>query len=158
MTVVAVKLAAVNIVKKAIVKMALLLLLSMGIVMATENDKTLALCSESPNCVSSQAPDDAHFVAPFKIVVPVKNAWETLQSLLKNQSRTKLINITENQLNAEVTSLVFRFVDDVQVILNAEEKLIHIRSASRTGYSDLGVNRKRVESFRTQLQQAGIIE
>lgn len=65
---------------------------------------------------------------------------------------------TEDTLHAEATSLVFRFVDDVDAILNAETGLIHIRSASRVGYSDLGVNRRRMEKLRLALQKAGVIE
>lgn len=158
MKAVAVTVVVANIRIRAILKVALFYLLSTGIVMATENNKTLALCPESPNCVSTQAQDEAHFIAPFKVIVSMEKAWERLQTLLNHQPRTKIIEVTENQLQVEVTSLVFRFVDDVQIILDADKKLLHIRSASRTGHSDFGVNRKRVESLKTQLQHAKIIE
>lgn len=118
----------------------------------------LALCPDSPNCVSSQASDSDHYIEPFKIKGEEKEAWAVFQKVLSGQKRTVITETSSQSLHAEVTSLVFRFVDDVQAILDADAGLIHIRSASRVGYSDLGVNRKRVESLRQQLQQAGVVE
>ena len=65
---------------------------------------------------------------------------------------------THDSLHAEATSLIFRFVDDVNVILDKQSGFIHIRSASRMGHSDFGVNRKRLETLRKQLKTAGVIE
>ncbi|MGZ8159843.1 MAG: DUF1499 domain-containing protein [Methylobacter sp.] len=123
---------------------------------AAENK--LAACPNSPNCVSSQAADEGHFIAPFKITGNVEDAWAALKKALISQSRTVITNETGGRLHAEATSLVFRFVDDIDAILDADAGLIHIRSASRTGYGDFGVNRKRVETLRSQLQQAHSIE
>jgi len=121
-------------------------------------EKQLPACPSSPNCVSSQATDTDHFIAPFKITGNVGEAWIALKKALTNQSRTVITSETGDTLHAEATSLVFRFVDDIDVILDAEAKLIQIRSASRTGYGDFGVNRKRVEKLRSQLQQEHVIE
>jgi uncharacterized protein (DUF1499 family) len=121
-------------------------------------EKKLASCPSSPNCVSSLATDSDHFIAPFKITGNVEQAWAALKNALIGQSRTVITSETGDTLHAEATSLVFRFVDDIDAILDAEAKLIHIRSASRTGYGDFGVNRKRVEMLRSQLQQARVIE
>ena len=121
--------------------------------------KKLPLCSNSPNCVSSQAAsDDSHFIAPFKILADTEKVWAQLKQLLLNQPRTVITQETADTLDAEATSLIFRFVDDVKIILDAENKRIHIRSASRVGYGDFGVNRKRIEDLRTQLQQDKLIE
>lgn len=122
--------------------------------------KKLPLCPDSPNCVSSQAPenDKEHYIEPFKIIVPLDEAWTALKNSLSKLPRTLISKEADAELEAQVTSLVFRFVDDVHIVLDKEAKLIHIRSASRSGYSDLGVNRKRVENLRRQLQQIGIIE
>jgi uncharacterized protein (DUF1499 family) len=65
---------------------------------------------------------------------------------------------TDDTLHAEATSLVFRFVDDINVIIDSQKKLINIRSASRTGHSDFGVNRKRIETLRLILQKANVIQ
>lgn len=122
------------------------------------SEKKLPACPTSPNCVSSQATDEGHFIAPFKITGNVDEAWAALKTALISQSRTVITNETGDTLHAQATSLVFRFVDDIDAILDADAKLIHIRSASRTGYGDFGVNRKRVEMLRSQLQQAHVIE
>jgi uncharacterized protein (DUF1499 family) len=124
----------------------------------SESEKKLPLCPKSPNCVSSQAADKDHFIAPFKISGKTEDAWAALKKALIGQSRTLITHQTENTLHAQATSLVFRFVDDIDVILDINAKLIHVRSASRTGYSDFGVNRKRIEALRSQLQQAHVIE
>ncbi|WP_432745435.1 DUF1499 domain-containing protein [Methylobacter sp. G7] len=121
-------------------------------------EKQLPPCPSSPNCVSSQAADVDHFIAPFKITGNVEDAWTALKKALLNQSRTVITNETGDMLHAQATSLVFRFVDDIDAILDTEARLIHIRSASRTGHGDFGVNRKRVEMLRAQLQQAQVIE
>jgi len=120
--------------------------------------KQLPPCPSSPNCVSSQATDADHAIAPFKIVGNVEEAWTALKKALISQSRTVITDETGNTLHAQATSLVFRFVDDIDAILDTDARLIHIRSASRTGYGDFGVNRKRVEMLRSQLQQAHVIE
>ncbi|MGR8953040.1 MAG: DUF1499 domain-containing protein [Gammaproteobacteria bacterium] len=118
----------------------------------------LPLCPNSPNCVSSQATDADHFIAPFKIKGTPENAFAALKTALLRQSRTVITEATDTSLHAEATSLIFRFVDDVDALLDADAGVIHIRSASRVGYSDLGVNRRRVEALRAALQQAGVIE
>lgn len=122
--------------------------------------KNLPPCPQSPNCVSSQAQatDKTHFIAPFKIVGAVDSASTALKNALLSQNRTVITQETDNTLHAEATSLIFRFVDDVDVILDSEARLFHIRSASRVGYGDFGVNRKRVEDLRAKLQAAGVIE
>jgi uncharacterized protein (DUF1499 family) len=121
-------------------------------------DKKLPLCPHSPNCVSSQAADSGHFIAPFKIAGDPETAWAALKQALRGQSRTVITAESADALHAEATSLIFRFVDNIDAILDREARLIHIRSASRVGYSDLGVNRKRVEALRLEMRKAGVIE
>jgi uncharacterized protein (DUF1499 family) len=125
---------------------------------AAETSLKLAPCPNTPNCVSSQASDSDHYIAPFKIKGKAEDAWTALKQTLAGQKRTVIVEANNGSLHAEATSLVFRFVDDIHAILDADAKLIHIRSASRIGYSDLGVNRKRIEALRQQLQQAGVLE
>ena len=121
-------------------------------------EQTLPPCPSSPNCVSSLATDQAHFIAPFKIVGAINATSAALKNALLSQPRTVITQETENTLHAEATSLIFRFVDDVDVLLDSEARLLHIRSASRIGYGDFGVNRKRVENLRSRLKAAGVIE
>lgn len=112
------------------------------------NNRTLKDCPDSPNCVSSLSVDSAHAIEPIRIQGEVDAAWKKLIELMNAEKRTNIVEQTDRYLHAEVTSLIFRFVDDVEFLLLPEERLIHVRSASRTGYSDFGVNRKRVERLR----------
>ena len=121
-------------------------------------EKKLPPCRDSPNCVSSQAEDAKHFIEPFKISDNREEAWKALKKAINGQSRMVITHESEDTLHAEATSLVFGFVDDINVILDPDTNLIHIRSASRTGHSDFGVNRKRIEALRLQLQKAHVID
>jgi uncharacterized protein (DUF1499 family) len=122
-------------------------------------DIRLPPCPESPNCVCSQTePESDHFIEPFDIKGSSNKAWEALKKILKKQKRTSITKESEGSIDAEVKSMMFRFVDDIQFRLDIQAGVIHIRSASRTGYSDLGVNRKRVEEIRKQLRVMGAIE
>ena len=120
-------------------------------------EKNLPICRDTPNCVSSQAQDDKHFIEPFKINGNPDIAWTALKAAINNQSRMVITHETAATLHAEATSLMFKFVDDIDVILDAKNKLIHIRSASRVGHSDFGVNRKRIEALRVQLQKEQLV-
>ena len=122
------------------------------------SEKKLPPCRDSPNCVSSQAVDAKHFIEPFKISGSPKEAWQALKKAIDNHSRMVITHETADTLHAEATSLVFQFVDDINAILDTDTNLIHIRSASRTGHSDFGVNRKRIEALRLELQKAHVID
>ena len=125
----------------------------------SESEKKLPPCRNSPNCVSSQAEDNKHFIEPFEVIsASPQEAWKALKEAINNQSRMAITHETSDTLHAEATSLVFGFVDDINVILDVDTNLIHIRSASRTGHSDFGVNRKRIEALRLQLQKAHVID
>jgi len=122
------------------------------------SEKKLPPCRDSPNCVSSQAEDVKHYIEPFKITGNPEEAWKALKKTLNSQSRMVITHETDDTIHAEATSLVFGFVDDINVILDTKTNLIHIRSASRTGHSDFGVNRKRIEALRLQLQKGHVID
>jgi uncharacterized protein (DUF1499 family) len=115
-------------------------------------DGKLEPCPASPNCVSSLA-TDGHYIAPLIYKDAPEHAWERLKAVVLTQPRTVITAETGNMLHAEVRSLVFRFVDDLDFILLPDKGLIHVRSASRTGYSDFGVNRRRVERIRRLFAQ-----
>ena len=111
--------------------------------------KQLSPCPSSPNCVSTQAHDEGHAIAPFRYRKSRAEAKEVLKEVIRSLPRTKLLEEDESYLHYEFTSLLLRFVDDVEFLLDDEMKTIHFRSASRTGYGDMGVNRKRMEQVRT---------
>ena len=75
---------------------------------------------------------------------------QALIAVIQKMKRTRIMTVQERYIHAEFTSFLFRFVDDVEFLLDEGSKTIHVRSASRIGYSDLGVNRKRVEAIRTR--------
>lgn len=112
----------------------------------------LAPCPKTPNCVSSQSSDGVHKIEPLTYTSSAVEAIANLKTVIQNMERTKIITETSNYLYAEFTSAIMRFVDDVEFYLDEREKVIHVRSASRLGQSDLGVNRKRVEAIRAKLQ------
>lgn len=105
-------------------------------------------CPGSPNCVSSQSTDKSHYIDPLHYSGELAEAREKILSVIVDMDRSKIITAKENYIHAEFTSRLFRFVDDVELYFDDREKVIHVRSASRIGYSDLGVNRKRVERIR----------
>jgi len=108
----------------------------------------LAPCPDKPNCISSQAADRDHYVEPFSFHDAPAQAMQRLRGAVLDQPRTTLVSATADYLHAEARSLIFRFVDDLEFVLAPEEHAIHVRSAARSGYSDFGVNRRRVERIR----------
>ncbi|MEE4253599.1 MAG: DUF1499 domain-containing protein [Desulfuromusa sp.] len=115
-------------------------------------------CPSSPNCVSTEAAQDKQQISPFRIKGSVVVAWEELQRQVENLPRTKIVAVSDEYLHAECRSALFRFVDDLEFQLRPEQGIIAIRSAARTGYSDFGVNRKRVETLRATLISQGVVE
>ena len=105
-------------------------------------------CPKSPNCVSTQSTDEKHRMKPIQYSSTVDEAKEKIKNLIKSFKRTKLITETENYLHFEFRTATFKFVDDVEFYLDVKEKLIHFRSAARLGWSDMGVNRKRMRKIR----------
>jgi uncharacterized protein (DUF1499 family) len=107
-------------------------------------DGMLTACPKSPNCVSSQGADPEHAVAPLTYTGAASAAMADLRKIITGMKRAVIISETNTYLHIEFTSAIFRFVDDVEFLVDDTEKKIHIRSASRIGYSDFGVNRGRV--------------
>lgn len=114
-------------------------------------------CPDSPNCVSSDASNESHYVAPFEVSAAEEEAWEMVVSAIQALPRTDIITSTGDYIHAQCRSRVFGFVDDLELELRRADGVIAVRSASRTGYSDLGVNRRRVEALRLRLQKTGVI-
>jgi len=115
-------------------------------------------CPDTPNCVSSLAKNPKHRVEPFKLNKDPETSWSIVKKTVVQLPRTKVVLADNSDIHAECRSMIFRFVDDLTLHLTPSNGIIHIRSASRVGYSDLGVNRRRVENLRKKLQQKNIIE
>jgi len=106
----------------------------------------LAACPSSPNCVSSQAGDEEHHIAEFVCSSDPDSEFSRLAILLKNRKDTKVVEVSDSYLRVEFHTILF--VDDGEFLLDRKGKAIHLRSASRIGYSDLGKNRCRMEEIR----------
>ena len=102
------------------------------------------------NCVCSEsAPDCEFYIEPLKFSDSQANAWDRAKMALIEIGGK--IQVEEDYyLHSIFVTKVFRFVDDLELRMDVENNNIQIRSASRVGYSDLGVNRKRVERLREQ--------
>src|SRR5579859_4675210 len=111
----------------------------------------LAPCPPSTNCVCSQGADPAHFIAPLRYQTSPAAAMADLKQVLARQKRVTIITANDDYLYAEFRSKWFRFVDDVEFLIETNG-VIQVRSASRVGHSDLGVNRKRIETLRRQFE------
>lgn len=111
-------------------------------------------CPPSPNCVCSQAADEAHRTAPLSFTGDPEAALSALKGIVVRQPGAVLIGESEHYLRFEVTTPLLRFVDDLEFLLDPEQGVIHVRSASRVGRSDLGANRRRVEAIRAQFAAA----
>jgi uncharacterized protein (DUF1499 family) len=115
-------------------------------------DGKLAACPSSPNCVSTQADDEGHKIEPITFTGSKADAMTKLKQAIATLPRTHIVTETADYLHVECTSLMVRFVDDVEFWIDEANHVIHFRSASRVGHGDLGVNRARMEAIRTALQ------
>ena len=109
-------------------------------------------CPSTPNCVSSQTKSQQHAIEP----IAVNNsevAIDRLKQILTSHHRCRVIDQSNTYLRVEFTTPMFRFVDDGEFLLDVDKSVIHVRSASRAGASDLGLNRKRIEQIRQQFNE-----
>ena len=109
-------------------------------------DGRFAACKPTPNCVSSQADpaDREHYIPP----IAFNDTMHELRRAVESMTRATVIREEGNYLYAEYRSALMGYVDDVELLLDEKARLVHVRSASRLGRSDFGVNRKRVEELR----------
>jgi uncharacterized protein (DUF1499 family) len=117
-------------------------------------DGRLAPCPDRPNCVNSQAPDAAHQIAPLAFDGDAAAAFARLAKLAGAQAGASIVTARETYLHAEFRSKAMGFVDDVEFLLDSATRTIAVRSASRLGYRDFGVNRERVEALRAAFAAA----
>ena len=108
----------------------------------------LAPCPGSPNCVSSEAVAKQR-VEPLRYDGDATQARARLLDVLNGMERVRIVQSTDDYLHTEFRSAVFGFVDDVEFYFSPPGTL-QVRSASRTGYADFGVNRERVETLRAR--------
>jgi uncharacterized protein (DUF1499 family) len=112
----------------------------------------LRSCYDRPNCVCSEFEESPSYVEPLKILGPPKNYWERAKRIIREMGG-KIELEDDSYLWATFSTRIFRFIDDLELRIDEENEVIHIRSGSRVGYSDLGANRKRIEVFRKRFNQ-----
>jgi len=108
----------------------------------------LAACPASPNCVASQAADERHRIAPLVFSGDPDAAFACLKLVLGRRGDATIIEEMPDYLRVELRTRLF--VDDAEFLLDRAQRVIHLRSASRLGYSDLGKNRSRMEELRSE--------
>jgi uncharacterized protein (DUF1499 family) len=113
-------------------------------------------CPSSPNCVSTRAEDQARHMAPLPYRGDRPTSRYLILSIVNAMPRTTLVAKEAHYLHFEFRSRVFGFVDDVEFVFDDETALIQFRSASRTGYSDFGVNRRRMTTISEAYQGASL--
>ena len=113
-------------------------------------DGRLAPCKRTPNCVSSQADphDREHYVAPLAF----RGTMAELRRAVEAMPRATVIRADGEYLYAEYRTRLMRYVDDLELYYDARAGLAHVRSASRLGRHDFGVNRNRIEELRALIQ------
>jgi len=117
-------------------------------------DGRLVACPSSPNCVSSQADDERHRIAPLAFSGDPDAAFARLKQVLDRRGDTTIIEENTGYLRVELRTTFF--VDDGEFLLDRERQVIQVRSASRLGYSDLGKNRSRLEEIREQFTMSEV--
>lgn len=121
-------------------------------------DGRLRPCPDKPNCVCSQDAAERHRIDPIRYSGTQDEAREKLLAIVRHMEQSTLVTVDPGYIHVEFRSAFFEFVDDVEFLFDDAAKLIHLRSAARTGFYDFKVNRKRMEDIRRRFtgpEQAG---
>jgi uncharacterized protein (DUF1499 family) len=115
----------------------------------------LAPCPSSPNCVSSQAEpsDTEHYMEPVGYTGSAVEALAAAAAVVEAAPGARVTSRTDDRLDAVFTTRIFRFKDDVTFVVDDRSKMLHFRSASRVGRSDLGANRKRMTALLPRIKE-----
>jgi len=122
----------------------------------TQPDRTGEACGEKPNCVSTIESRPDHQLARFELNQHGQQNWQAIKEIALSLPGASLGQQRDNYIRVECRSKFFQFIDDFEIRLQGQE--IVVRSESRTGYSDFGVNRERADLFRQHLIKAGYLE
>ena len=116
-------------------------------------NQMLSQCPGTPNCVSSQEKNSKKRIQPIIIEDSIEQAKERIYKVINSMRGTRIITQEDLYWHVEFTTQLFRFIDDVEFYFDGSQSLIHVRSASRRGYWDLGVNRRRMETIRSKFEK-----
>lgn len=125
---------------------------------AGDNTLALAGCSPLPNCVSSTTLIFYNRTQPFVLTIPADDAWPKITEAVANIPRTEIVEKSGVYLYARCKSRVFRFVDNLELLLHPDKKSISVRSSSAIAIFDFGVNRWRIHQLRKTLIEKQIIK
>jgi uncharacterized protein (DUF1499 family) len=131
---------------------------ALGCVSDTRDSRSTTLadlvpCPNSPNCVSTKSKDPDHAMPPLPYLKSGQESMDRLFGIVHEMKRATIVSATPTYLHVEFRSTLFRFVDDVEFVLEDSARAIHFRSASRTGYYDFGVNRRRMKEISDQYRR-----
>lgn len=118
---------------------------------------SLQPCPPSPNCVSSESEDEGHSLPPWELkpTVPTSKVFEKLISASEKVGNVEWIVKPEGEdyLYGVFRTPIFRFPDDLEFVIDSENSLLHFRSSSRVGYSDMGTNKKRLLAIKKEVAE-----
>jgi len=116
----------------------------------------LAPCPDSPNYVSTKSKEPGRAMPPLRYLKSGQESMDRLVGMVRQMKRATIVSATPTYLHVEFRSALFRFVDDVEFVLDDSARVIHFRSASRTGYYDFGVNRRRMKGISDQYRRLSV--
>lgn len=117
----------------------------------------LAPCPSAPHCVGSEERDPRHAVAGFTLVAPAAESWPRVVQAVREMERATVVQSDARYLHAEIVSPWHFYTDDLELLLEPAAGRVQVRSSSRVGYYDFGVNRDRVEALRRTLAGRGLL-
>jgi uncharacterized protein (DUF1499 family) len=120
---------------------------------AEPSTRRLEPCSGRPNCVCSLV-HGARYIEPLAYHGSVTGVLARVRAILQSLPRVRIVESEPDYIHAEARSRIFGFVDDLEFMTDPQQPVVHVRSAARLGYSDFGVNRRRIEAIREQLTRA----
>ncbi|SFJ61422.1 Uncharacterized conserved protein, DUF1499 family [Halobacillus dabanensis] len=107
----------------------------------------LSGCPQTPNCVSTQTNQTDKKMSPLDFAKDLETTKQLVKEVLNQMERTTVVTESENYLHCIVRTKWIKFKDDVEFYFDEDTRTVHFRSASRVGYSDFGVNKKRMKEF-----------
>jgi len=113
-----------------------------------QNQHELSLCPKKPNCVSSLSPIPEQHISPIKFPENPEQQFKKLCQIVASQAGTEIQYQDDIYIHVIFRSRLFKFKDDLEFLYDKATKQCNVRSASRSGYYDFGVNRKRIEKIR----------
>ena len=113
----------------------------------------LSPCPRNPNCVSSVETEKIRYVEPLHYIGSTTEAMTILGNLLESMKNVRIVTSDDQYIHAEFTTPIFKFVDDVEFLVDERSQTIQLKSASRVGSYDFGANRKRIDNIRALFEE-----